>query len=74
MIELKKYKIHICILIYLLLLCFLIFLNPEFCYDKNGNLKEFGTGQNKTITPLWIIILFIALISYYISNFIVIFK
>lgn len=74
MSELKKFKLHICIIIYFIMISFIILLKPDFCYDNNKNLKQFGIGSKKTIFPLWLLIIFVALISYYISNLIVIFK
>ena len=74
MLELKKFKLHICILVYLILIGFIILLKPRFCYDNEKNLKQFGIGSKKTIFPLWLLIIFVALLSYYISNLIVIFK
>ena len=72
--QLKKFKLHICILLYLILLSFILLANPKFAFDNDGTLKPFGTGNNKTVLPLWLIIVLLALVSYYISNLFVIFK
>ena len=74
MLELKKFKLHICIIIYFIFIGFIVLLKPNFCYDDKKNLKQFGIGNNKTIFPLWLLIVFVALVSYYLSNIIVIFK
>ena len=37
---------------------------PSMMFDKNGKIKEFGTGPEKTITPFWLVSLTIGLLIY----------
>ena len=52
------------ILIYLLLVLMFLYSKPAFIFDESGNLKEFGTGQSKTLVPLWSIFGIFAVLSY----------
>ena len=56
------------ILIYLLVLGVLFMIKPKFLFDQKGNLKKFatGSGNHKTILPLWLIIMLIGVLIYYI--------
>lgn len=48
------------------ILSFLIFYftKPSLMFDKNGNIKSFGTGKGKTIIPLWIASTVIGILTY----------
>ena len=56
------------ILIYLIVLGILFMTKPRFLFDPKGNLKRFATGSGnyKTILPLWLVISLIGIIIYYI--------
>ena len=56
------------ILIYLIVLGILFITKPKFLFDPKGNLKQFatGSGNRKTILPLWLIIALIGVVIYYI--------
>lgn len=62
-----KIRLQLALIVYLLLIGILIYLNPKFFYNKDKKLKTFGVGSNKTILPIWMMILLFAFISYYIS-------
>ena len=68
-----KNRIQLSILIYLIFIMVLLYAKPQFIYNEDGTLKKFGTGNDKTILPLWMIVLILAFISYYITQ-IIIFK
>ena len=55
-------------MLYLILMGIIVFLNPNFLYDKNGKIKIFGIGDDKTLFPLWLIIFVIAVICYYLAQ------
>ena len=63
-------RIQISVLLYLVSITVLLYTSPSYFYGKDNNLKEFGTGKNKTIMPLWLAILLLAILSYYISHII----
>ena len=65
----KNMKIQICIFIYLVLILFIMLIKDKFFI--NGKLKEFGTGENKTVFPLWVAIIYAAFISIYLTNLLI---
>lgn len=63
-------RLQISLLIYLVLICGLMYLRPSYFYNKNGKLKPFGTGSGATVFPLWLVVLMMAFLSYYLSQII----
>ena len=59
-------KISMAILIYIILFGLINCLKPAFMYNSDGSLKEFGVGfRKKTIIPVWLISIFLAIIAYF---------
>ena len=53
------------IVLFLVFFIILIITNPGFIFDKNGRPREFGLGyKNKTVIPIWLAIIIIAIFSY----------
>ena len=52
------------IVIFIVILLFLYKKKPRIMFHINGSAKEFGTGPDKTITPVWLVALSITLIIY----------
>ena len=61
-------RIQLSIILYLLFMGIVIVLNPKHIYNTHGSLKQFGTGTDKTLFPLWLIIFIGSFFSYYISH------
>jgi hypothetical protein len=62
--------IPLCLVIYIILCCLLMYLQPEFIFNNQGKFKQFGTTNqinNKTICPVWLMIMLIGCFSYVIS-------
>ena len=58
-------KITVAIIIYLCLFALLNVLKPAFLYNIDGSLREFGIGlRKKTIIPVWLLSVFLAIVSY----------
>ncbi len=54
------------IVIFFILYFYLNYVKPAFLYNKDGTLREFGVGfKKRTVVPLWLITIFIAIISYF---------
>jgi hypothetical protein len=54
------------IILYFILLTVFILLKPNFLYNNDGSLREFGLGSKfKTIIPFWLLSLLLAIISYF---------
>ena len=53
------------IIIFLIIFIIVILTKPALIFDKNGKPREFGLGyRNKTICPIWLIIIIIGIFSY----------
>jgi hypothetical protein len=53
------------IIVFLLLFAIIMVTKPNIMFDKNGKPREFGIGyKNKTILPLWLAVIILAIISY----------
>ena len=40
-------------------------MKPDFLYNKDGSIREFGVGyRNKTILPIWLLSLILGILSY----------
>lgn len=63
-------RVQIAVLIYLVSITVLLYSNPRWFYTRKNELKPFGTGKGKTVLPLWMVILLLAILSYYISHLI----
>ena len=63
MIEIDK-NLQTVIFLFLCTLFLLYKLKPNKIFNDDGSLKQFGTGKEKTITPLWLVSLLIGLMIY----------
>ena len=63
MIEIDQ-NLQIVILIFLGVLFLLYRTKPKQIFDSQGNIKQFGTGNGKTTTPLWLVSLISGLLIY----------
>ena len=52
------------ILIFVAVVFILFRQKPNIMFKKNGKPKEFGSGKDKTITPVWLVALTISLLFY----------
>jgi len=53
------------VICYLSLFACIVYLKPKTIFDNDGTPLHFGLGYTKkTITPIWLIVIFIAIISY----------
>tara|TARA_B100000029_G_scaffold439406_1_gene455933 strand:+ start:263 stop:505 length:243 start_codon:yes stop_codon:yes gene_type:complete len=57
-------NLQMVIIIFILILFFLYKKKPRMIFHQNGTAKEFGSGPNKTITPVWLVALSVTLIIY----------
>jgi hypothetical protein len=71
---LKKNIIATTIIFFVLVYVFINYLKPAFLYTHKGTLRQFGLGyQNKTIIPLWLLSILIAVISYLVVRFYIVY-
>ena len=61
----KQHIISFAIALYILVYVVLNRLKPNFLYTNSGVLRSFGLNyKNKTILPIWLVSIFIAILSY----------
>ena len=61
----RYHKLNIAIFIFLILFMVIHFLKPGFLYKDDGSFREFGVGyRNKTVIPVWLVAIFLAILSY----------
>ena len=53
------------IIVFLFLYIILVTIKPGLMFTKEGLIRDFGIGyKNKTVTPVWLITIILAIISY----------
>ena len=52
-------------LLFFILYTLIIFIKPGFIFSRSGSLRDFGVGyKKKTVVPLWLMAILLAIISY----------
>jgi uncharacterized membrane protein YozB (DUF420 family) len=53
------------IVLFLIIFGAIQMMKPDFLYNKDGSIREFGVGyRNKTILPIWLLSLILGILSY----------
>ena len=61
----RSHKTTAAILIFLILFTVFHLLKPGFAYTDEGGFRQFGLGyKNKTVIPIWIVAIVLAIFSY----------
>jgi hypothetical protein len=61
----RNYKLNIAIFLFLILFSWVHLLKPGLLYNQDGSFREFGVGyKNKTVFPIWIVAVILAIFSY----------
>ena len=69
--NLKENTIKITIILYLIIVTSILYVKPDMFYVNNNisskKYKSFGTGsrKNKTVFPIWFVLLIIAIVLYF---------
>jgi hypothetical protein len=59
------HKLNISIILFIVLFSVIHLLKPTLFYMEDGSFREFGVGyKNKTVIPIWIVSIFLAILSY----------
>lgn len=54
------------IVIFMFLFMIIILFKPAIIFNKDGTFRNFGIGYSKkTVTPIWLITIILAIISYF---------
>jgi hypothetical protein len=64
----NNFRIQLAFVIYLIIMAIIIIMKPSHMYNSDDSLKQFGSGQNKTLFPLWFMIFLGAFMAYYLSH------
>jgi len=63
----NKHITSLSIVLFLVIYTAINLLKPNFLYNKDGSLREFGVGfKRKTVIPVWILSIFLSILSYFI--------
>ena len=58
-------RVNLAILIFLISFVIVHLLKPSLMYTKEGGFRQFGVGyKHKTVIPIWIIAIVLAIFSY----------
>ena len=61
----RKHKVRLAIILFLILFMGVHYTKPQFIYDADGGFRQFGVGfKHKTVLPIWIIAIVVAILSY----------
>lgn len=61
----KKNRLSASIILFLFLFIIINYIKPNFLYNKDGSIRQFGLGKNRTsIVPIWLFGIIIAILSY----------
>ena len=53
------------IIVFVIIYSYIQYTRPLFLFNTNGSIRKFGIGyKNKTIFPIWILTICLAIISY----------
>ena len=52
-------------LIYIILISIVLYVKkPDVMFDSNGDFKQFGTGADQTLYPIWLVVMITSIILY----------
>jgi|UniRef100_A0A6C0AS23 hypothetical protein len=61
----RYHKLSIAILLFLMAFAIVHVTKPGFLYNKEGGFRPFGVGyRHKTVVPIWIVAIILAILSY----------
>jgi hypothetical protein len=61
----RIHKVNIAICMFLILFSCIHFLKPSLLYNDEGGFRPFGVGyRNKTVVPIWLVAIFLAIFCY----------
>jgi hypothetical protein len=61
----RIHKVNIAIFVFLIVFSFIHFIKPQLMYNDEGGFRPFGLGyRNKTVIPIWLVSIFLAIFCY----------
>jgi hypothetical protein len=66
----RKNIVAFSIIVFVLAYVVIISYQPSFLYKEDGSLRTFGIGyRHKTVVPMWLVVIAIAIFSYMIIHY-----
>lgn len=66
----RKNRLQFAIVLFLIIFTFIHIQKPSLLYENDGSFRQFGVGyRKKTVVPIWLISIVIALLSYVMVSF-----
>ena len=60
-----KNKLNFTLLLFIILFGLIHYIKPGFIYNEKGEFRPFGVGyRHKTIIPIWLVSIIVAIFSY----------
>jgi hypothetical protein len=70
----RYHKLNVTIFLFLILFTLIHITKPSLVYDKDGSFREFGVGyRHKTVIPIWVISIVLAILCYLAVSYYLIF-
>lgn len=67
----SKHITSLSIILFLVIYSLINVMKPNFLYNKDGSLREFGVGfKRKTVIPVWILSIFLSILSYFVLMYV----
>lgn len=61
----RRNIVSLSISVFLIIFCVIQYVKPGFLYNRDGSLRDFGLNNTrKTILPIWLLTMIIAIFSY----------
>jgi hypothetical protein len=57
-------NVFITIVFIILLSCLLYVKKPDLMFDSSGDFKQFGSGSDQTLYPIWLVVMISSIILY----------
>ena len=57
-------NVFITIVFIVLLSCLLYVKKPDLMFDSSGDFKQFGSGSDQTLYPIWLVVMISSIILY----------
>lgn len=66
----RKNRLQFTITLFLILFTSIHIAKPSILYEQDGSFRKFGVGYRKyTVIPIWLISIFVAILSYVFISF-----
>lgn len=65
-IFIRQNKLSVAITTFLIIFSLIHYVKPGLLYTQDGGFREFGVGyRNKTVVPIWVVSIILAILCYF---------